>query len=252
MKKICTFIILLLLIGVNNIQAQETTKKTDKTTSDKMDKSMNDHHDDMMDSKDHKSEKDMSKNDNYKNGNVNAIIKDWPMHTQKTAEETMKAYGTPDGITDKELIWYNAGNWEMIRLSKEETNHDFPVAHTDYIQMTIYHNVPTEKMDELGAFDGSVTFDRTQGFLSARCDMEANNFLALNLAHDIINDKKTVEEARKAYADIIKEKMSGANPEYMKKLQFNVETKAAADAGINTTGLTKAEVMAAIKKNSKM
>jgi hypothetical protein len=82
--------------------------------------------------------------------------------------------------------------------------------------------------------------------------MEANNFLALNLAHDIMNGKKTVETARTAYGEIIKEKMSGKNPEYMKKLQFDVETKAVADPGVNTTGLTKEEVMAAIKQNSKM
>ena len=85
--------------------------------------------------------------------------------------------------------------------------------------------------------------------MSARCDKEENNFLALNLANDIITNKKTVEQARKAYGDIIKQKMSGANPEYMTKLAFSSQPNAA-DPDKNTTGLTKAEVTAAIEKNS--
>ncbi|SDB28148.1 hypothetical protein SAMN03097699_0489 [Flavobacteriaceae bacterium MAR_2010_188] len=263
MKNLIIVVLIFLFVGFGAINAQETTKKEKKMdqTTKMNEKEMMDMDRDTMNHKkrnhdimDHEKmdHMDMKKDDNQRMGNVNNIIKDWPEHTKKSAEETIKAYGVPNGITDKELIWYNAGVWELIRLSKDETDHDFPVAHTDYIQMTIYHDVPEEKMSALGEFDGSVTFDRTQGHFSARCDLEANNFLALNLAHDIINDKKTVEEARKAYADIIKEKMSGASPAYMEKLQFTVETKAAADADVNTTGLTKEEVMAAIKKNTKM
>lgn len=175
-----------------------------------------------------------------------ANIKDWPEASQKAVEEITKKYGEPSGITSSELIWNDAGVWKTIRISKEETKHNFPIEHTDMMQMTIMHEVPEDKMDELGAFDGSVTFDRTQGFLSARCDLEANNLLALNLAHDIITDKKTVEEARKAYANAIKEMMNGGKPEYQQKLTFSTE-KDAADPDQNTTGLTKKEVMAKMK-----
>jgi hypothetical protein len=33
----------------------------------------------------------------------------------------------------------------------------FPVEHTDMMQTTIMYNVPEDKMDDLGMFDGSVT-----------------------------------------------------------------------------------------------
>ena len=111
------------------------------------------------------------------------------------------------------------------------------------------YKVQEDKMDELGKFDGSVTFDRTQGTMSARCDKEGNNFLALNLANDILTGKKTVDEARKAYGDIIKEKMKGEDPEYMKKLTFATQDNSA-DPDKNTTGLTKEDVMKAIEKNN--
>jgi hypothetical protein len=42
--------------------------------------------------------------------------------------------------------------------------------------------------------------------------------------------------------------MSGESPEYMEKLTFSSQPNAA-DPDKNTTGLTKAEVMAAIEKN---
>lgn len=231
MKHLITVILISCFFGIWSINSQETMNK--ETMSK-----------DMKHSKDHMSadKKGMSANN----------MKDWPMASQKTAESTKKSYGEPFSVSENEMVWKNAGVWEIIRLSKNETPHNFPVKHTDYLTTSIYHKVPVEKMNELGAFDGSVTYDRTQGYLSARCDLEANNFLALNLAHDIIMGDKTVNEARTAYADIIKEKMNGENPQYMEKLQFSAETKAAADPDVNTTGLTKEEVMAAIKKNTKI
>ncbi len=241
MKHLITVFVMCCFLGMGSMISQETQKK------DAMSK-------DMAHSQDHmstdKNSKDHMSSD--KKGMYTSYIKDWPMASQKAVETTVKSYGEPSSSSANEIVWRNAGTWEMIRISKDETPHNFPIDHTDFLETSIYHNVPVDKMSELGAFDGSVTFDRTQGYLSARCDMEANNLLALNLAHDIMNGKKTVEEARTAYADIIKEKMSGKDPDYMKKLQFDVETKAAADPGVNTTGLNKEEVMAAIKKNSKM
>ncbi|MGJ8591738.1 MAG: hypothetical protein ACSHXF_04280 [Aquaticitalea sp.] len=231
MKNSITMVAICCLLGISTMNSQETEKKDD------MSKEM----------KDIKHDKTKMDHDQKK-----GMIKDWPMASQKAVEATKKSYGEPTASSENEMVWRNAGIWEIIRISKKETPHVFPVAHTDMLQMTIYYKVPVEKMSELGEFDGSVTYDRTQGFLSARCDLEANNFLALNLAHDIITGKKNVEEARTAYADIIKEKMSGKNPDYMQKLQFQPETEKAADPDVNTTGLTKEEVMAAIKKNSKM
>jgi hypothetical protein len=132
----------------------------------------------------------------------------------------------------------NKENWKKITVNREETKHIFPVAHTDMMMQCVSYKVPADKLDELGKFDGSVVYDRTQGLLSARCDKEANNLLALNLSHDIITGKKTVEQARKAYGDIVKEKLNGGDPAYMKKLMFDTQ-KNAADPDINTTGLDK-------------
>ena len=174
-------------------------------------------------------------------------LNSWPEASRMAVEEITAKYGTPDGITEDELFWLKKGNWKKICISKRETKHSFPIEHTDMMQQTISYDVPEDKMDDLGKFDGSVTFDRTQGTMSARCDKEGNNLLALNLAHDIIIGKKTVAEARLAYGTIVKQKMHGGNPEYMKKLTFSPQPNAA-DPDKNTTGLTKEDVMKGIKK----
>lgn len=184
----------------------------------------------------------MGKDKMQMQSNMMPDLKSWPEASQMAVKEITDKYGKADVMGDEIFMWMDKGPWKSIVINKKETKHSFPVEHTDMMIQTISHKVPTDKYDDLAKFDGSVTVDRTQGLLSARCDVEANNFLALNLAHDIITGKKTVAVARKAFADIVKLKMNGGNPVYMHHLTFKSEDSSA-DADINTTGLTKADVM---------
>jgi hypothetical protein len=81
--------------------------------------------------------------------------------------------------------------------------------HKDVLEQFVDYDVPVEKFDELAAYDGSVIAERTKGELSARCDKEAANFLALNLADDIIKDRRSVQEARQLYGQNIQKAMKG-------------------------------------------
>ena len=86
----------------------------------------------------------------------------------------------------------------------------------------IDYYAPPEKLDELGQFDGSVYVDRTNGELAAKCDQEAANFLAINLAHEIVTGEKSVEEARQAYAEAMVMAEMDEPPETTQSLQFEV------------------------------
>ena len=199
-------------------------------------------------------EGDKSTNKNSSNKKMTSMmtpdISSWPEASKMAVDEITAKYGKPDGVTAEELFWLEKGIWKKICVTKMESKHSFPIEHTDMMQTTINYDVPEDKMDDLGKFDGSVTFDRTQGTMSARCDKEGNNFLALNLAHDIVTGKKTVVSARKAYGDIVKLKMKGGNPLYMAKLTFTPKLNTA-DPDKNTTGLTKEEVTRAVTQNEK-
>lgn len=132
---------------------------------------------------------------------LRGIIDDWPAAPKKVAEEYAERYGPPNEATPTLLIWRNNGPWKRTEISKDETVHNFPTPHTDYITNYIAYQVPLEKYIELGQFDGSVIPYRTRGEVSARCDNEAANFLSMNLMHDIVQGRRTVDDARKEFAE---------------------------------------------------
>lgn len=160
-------------------------------------------------------------------------VKSWPEKTQGVIATTIDTYGPPHGQTDEMLVWNNIGPWEKTVIYKEEVDHAFPMPHKDVMEQTLAYKVPIEKFDDLAAYDGSVVAERTNGTLSARCDKEEANFLALNLANDIATGKKTVAQARKYYADAIAGMLKGEKKDpYLAGLKFqksNLEATADAD-----------------------
>lgn len=65
-----------------------------------------------------------------------------------------------------------------------------------FVQQFIDYRVPIHKFDDLAAYHGSVIAERTSGEISARCDKEEMNLLALNLANDVVKGTKSVEQGR--------------------------------------------------------
>jgi hypothetical protein len=162
------------------------------------------------------------------------IIQDWPETAKKSAQAMIEKYGPPSEATQSMLLWQKNGPWKRTIVNKEEVDHDFPMPHKDVMEQFVNYKVPPEKFDELAKYDGSVIVERTKGELSARCDKEEANFLALNLANDIVKGEKSVEEAREFYGESIKKFMAGEKPEYMQKLLFEVQQKDAGDPDVST------------------
>lgn len=157
--------------------------------------------------------------------NAKQVINDWPETAKKAANAMLDEYGQPDGVTSSMLIWNNTGPFNKTIVYKEEVDHDFPMPHKDVLEQFVYYEVPAEKFDELAKYDGSVIVERTKGVMSARCDKEAANYLALNLAHDIVNDQLTVEQARQMYADVIMQMLQDEKHPYVQDLRFQVASE---------------------------
>ena len=106
--------------------------------------------------------------------------------------------------------------------------HNFPMPHVDYLTQTVMHRVPADKLDDLYEYDGSVWVHRTRGELSAQCDVEAMNFLALNLAHDVIMGTRTAVGARDFYSKTAMAfKQGDQSSPYVTGLTFQPEPDAA-------------------------
>lgn len=155
-------------------------------------------------------------------------LKTWPEVSQKAAKEMETKYGKPNGATSDMLIWNNNGIWLKTIVYKNEIKHNFPKPHADVIEQWVNYGVPLSNYDELAFYDGSVTANRTNGTLSSRCDREAMNLLALNLSYDIVNNSKTVDEARMIYGKDATAFMKGEKPPYTQKLNF-ISDKTAPD-----------------------
>lgn len=160
---------------------------------------------------------------------VDEILAGWTKEGREPAEKIIEKYGEPAEVTENMLIWHRKAPWKHIIAYREPIPHDFPVPHKDLIEMFIDARVPPDKFDDLAQFDGSVTCFRTKGEISARCDKEEMNFLALNLAEDIVQGKMSAEDARRFYARAAKAFMNGEKDPYTQGLRFDVPTGNTAD-----------------------
>jgi hypothetical protein len=157
-------------------------------------------------------------------------ISSWPKASQMAAKMMIDKYGQPNETTASMLVWYNNGPWKRTIIFNYETPHHFPVDHTDVMEQVIDYKIPGDKGDELFEYDGSLIIKRTDGELGAKCDKEGANFLAVNLANDVITGKKSVKEARDFYASAIKEfALQNKMSPYMQSFQFTVSKGGTSD-----------------------
>lgn len=157
-------------------------------------------------------------------------ITEWSQDSKKATDFMVKKYGMPDGVTPTMLVWNNVKPFKRSIVYKEAITHKFPKEHKDVLEHFIDYKAPAaDKVAKVWEFDGSVILEKTKGEMSARCDKEEANILALNLADDVINDRKTVEEARMEFGRQIMALMDGKPKELTQKLVFSPASGSAGD-----------------------
>lgn len=157
------------------------------------------------------------------------FVKDWPTQSQQACQRLVDKYGPPQEATKSLFIWHDNGPWKRTQLSRDPVHHNWPMEHDDMVESVIDYAVPPEKAGELARFDGSVIVERTKGELSARCEAEEANFLALNIAHDLLAGKVSVEQAREEYARNMQQKQKEGMGPYMTAFRFDLPRQETAD-----------------------
>lgn len=173
-----------------------------------------------------------------------AIVETWPDAPKKTAQVILDHYGAPDEATPTKLFWHAVTPWSRMEITADQAVHNFPTPHTDYITQYVAYAVPPVKAGDLIAFDGSVLIDRTTGELGARCDHEAFNVLTLNLAVEIIEDRRSVEDSRELYAETAAAYVMGRPAPYAERLLFTPSAEGTADADQSNLAPQMAEQIA--------
>jgi hypothetical protein len=87
--------------------------------------------------------------------------------------------------------------------------------------------VPETKRAALRRFDARVAFDPETGELSAQSESERFNYLALNLADEIVNGKRTADQAKDFYLKTSRLAASGKSSPYMDGFLFPLSARAA-------------------------
>ena len=160
-------------------------------------------------------------------GQLTQMMRDWHPAAQEAVRMMTQKYGPPMEMTATMAMWGKTGPWKRTIVSSQAVQHAFPMPHPDVMEQVVDYRVPPEMFDELAMYDGSVIVERTKGELSARCDKEAANLLALNLAHEIVTGKQTVEGARKMYGEQIMAMKAGRPAPYTERLMFEPMPNAA-------------------------
>lgn len=153
-------------------------------------------------------------------GNFEQTIAAWPTASQDAARFMTKKYGPATVVTREMAVWGKTGPWKRTIVFAKEYPHEFPAHHTDVMQQFIDYKAEPRLYDELGKYDGSVVLERTSGEMSARCDKEGANFLALNLANEIATGQRKVDDARRIYGEQIAAMKSGKPARYTERLLF--------------------------------
>ena len=152
-----------------------------------------------------------------------AVIRNWPERPRGAARALIAKYGEPSRFDDNDLVWLKNGPWSktvVYRKAPQGRLHD-----KDILVQSIAYDVPEKKVAELRRFDSRIKFDKASGELSSSAENESLNYLALNLADEIVADKRSPDEARDLYRKTVTLTESGKSSAYADGFVFAVSTE---------------------------
>ena len=153
---------------------------------------------------------------------IETIIDDWPDVQKHVARQMLDKYGPPNEATPTKLFWYRNGQWKRTELTSDAVVHNWPAPHSDFLTQVIDYRVPPEMLQAIAEFDGSILVDRTAGELAARCDSESASVVSLNMVHEIVTGKRTMEDARETLAQNKIGYTLGRDAPYAERLLFDI------------------------------
>lgn len=182
----------------------------------------------------------------YRVGEADAmmILESWPAPQTKVAEQMIAKYGPPNEATPTKFTWHRNAPWKRTEITSDVVVHHWPTLHTDFLTQTIDYRVPTNLISAVSEFDGSVVVDRTRGEVSARCDSEAANTLAMNMVHELVTGKRDTAEARHTSEQSTVAYNVGRKAPYAEEILFELPTEGTEDPDDSEIGSAIAQQIA--------
>jgi len=149
-----------------------------------------------------------------------STIAGWPALPQATARLLIAKYGEPNTFDDNSLVWYDNGDWRKTVVYKKAPESFMGLHSRDILQQTVAYSVPDAKVGDLKSFDDRINYDKSSGEISSISESENLNYLALNLADEIVADRRSPQEARDFYRKTTKLAASGKSSAYTQGMLF--------------------------------
>jgi hypothetical protein len=146
-----------------------------------------------------------------------SAVENWSSASKLAALKLIQEYGPPDRIDDGSLVWTNTGPWsrtEVLNLTSSP----------DIIEQSVSYQVPNDERAALADFSDKLHVSEDGWQLSVRGASEAENFLTINLAAEIIKGYTKPDEARRDFAKTMDLRASGKSSSLTEGLLFPPES----------------------------
>jgi hypothetical protein len=144
------------------------------------------------------------------------VTDNWTQPSRAAARELIEKYGVPSRTSPGELVWDEVGRWQRLavrdRFPGETGNH--------IVTGSIRYHIPAGKRRELESFSDALKISPDGRSISATAASEQLDFLALNLAHEIVQGVRNAEQARKFHDRAVELAAAGKTPLHMRGLLF--------------------------------
>jgi hypothetical protein len=145
-----------------------------------------------------------------------AIISQWPDYSRELAGIIIDEYGAPDEVEPSQLTWMASPPWRKVTVFRDPVSAQHPAL----LLRAVSYRVPFERWRALVAFGHGIDYDPVNEQLSARTDNEETNYLALNLADDVVRGQLSALEAAEFYDRTMSLLYAGKTTSYTTKLHF--------------------------------
>lgn len=143
---------------------------------------------------------------------IEAHLNTWYDSPRRAAETLIDRYGPPDEIAPALATWRERGLFKRIAVHGDSPD--------TYLEHTVGYRVPPAALEALNLFGHGVRFNAEDEELSARSNVDSLNFLALNLADEVVKGERSPEDADDFYLKAARLELSGKAAGYMQNLRF--------------------------------
>lgn len=140
-------------------------------------------------------------------------IRNWPERPRLAARAMLEKYGKPDTFDQEAMVWAGNRPWDETVVRRAASN-------DECIQQSIHYPVSLAKLAEVHKLEGRIGYDSSRGELWSAADTEGLNFLALNLADEVVSGKRTADQARAFYRRTRELTENGKSSPYTQALLF--------------------------------